>query len=62
MKISMCRCFAFAAAVALCELSADADSLSVRMLPGEHWWGMCNSFGTTASRILFAFLQIATKE
>ena len=41
----MCRCFAFAAA-AVCALSAGADSLSVRMLPGEHWWGVCNSFGT----------------
>ena len=41
----MCRCFAFAAA-AVCALSAGADSLSVRMLPGERWWGVCNSFGT----------------
>ena len=22
------------------------SSLSVRMRPGEHWWGVCNSFGT----------------
>ena len=22
-----------------------ADSLAVSMLPGEHWWGVCNDFG-----------------
>ena len=24
---------------------AVAGSLEVRMLPGEHWWGLCNNFG-----------------
>ena len=22
-----------------------ADTLSVKMLPGEHWWGVCDNFG-----------------
>ncbi len=30
---------ASAAAVAL------ADARTVKMLPGEHWWGVCNAFG-----------------
>ena len=25
--------------------SAHADELSVRMLPGENWWGLCSNFG-----------------
>ena len=45
MKSIIRRGFVFAA-VAACAISADADSLSVRILPGEHWWGVCNSFGT----------------
>ena len=35
------------AIVAACAFAAPcrADSLSVKMLPGEKWWGLCNSFG-----------------
>ena len=25
--------------------TVDAESLSVKMLPGEKWWGLCNNFG-----------------
>ena len=28
-----------------CAAACRADSLSVKMLPGEKWWGLCNSFG-----------------
>ena len=45
MTSAIRRGFVFAAAAA-CAISAEADSLSVGMLPGEHWWGVCNSFGT----------------
>ena len=31
--------------IALCATSAFADVCSVKMLPGEHWWGVCNDFG-----------------
>ena len=32
-----------------CEVAATvalADGCKVTMYPGEHWWGVCNSFGT----------------
>ena len=28
-----------------CVAACCADSLSVKMMPGEKWWGLCNSFG-----------------
>ena len=34
-----------AAAFAAVFAAAHADSLAVKMLPGEHWWGLCNNFG-----------------
>ena len=33
------------AAVMVAPLGTSADSLEVRMLPDEHWWGLCNNFG-----------------
>ena len=27
-------------------VSPATDGLAVKMLPDEHWWGVCNSFGT----------------
>ena len=33
-------------ALAASSLMAFADPFMVKMLPGEHWWGVCNSFGT----------------
>ena len=24
---------------------ANAETLAVKMLPGEKWWGLCNNFG-----------------
>ena len=32
-------------AACACAAACRADSLSVKMLPGEKWWGLCNSFG-----------------
>ena len=32
--------------VALGGFSAFAEARMVKMLPGEHWWGVCGSFGT----------------
>ena len=32
-------------AACACAVACRADSLSVKMLPGEKWWGLCNSFG-----------------
>ena len=37
---SLWRFFALGAAFA-----AQAGSLSVKMLPDERWWGLCNNFG-----------------
>ena len=37
------RCFAAAFAVAA--LCGHAETRSVKMLPGEKWWGLCNDFG-----------------
>ena len=45
MKNSILRIFLLAP-VAACAFAAGAASLSVDMLPGERWWGVCNSFGT----------------
>ena len=28
-----------------CATACRSDSLSVKMLTGEHWWGVCNNFG-----------------
>ena len=33
-------------ALAVSSLMAFAEPFSVKMLPDEHWWGVCNSFGT----------------
>ena len=30
---------------ALLATTCFADALSVKMLPGEKWWGLCNNFG-----------------
>ena len=31
---------------ALTALAVESKVLTVRMTSGEHWWGVCNSFGT----------------
>ena len=41
-EFRLCGIFAFVMAAAV----ASADSRKIVMLPGEHWWGVCNSFGT----------------
>ena len=33
------------AVLALLGVTASAESISVKMLPGERWWGLCNNFG-----------------
>lgn len=40
------RISVFAMMAVVCALVAHADLLTVRMLSKEHWWGVCNSFGT----------------
>ena len=35
----------FAASIAFASLEALPDTLSVKMLSGEKWWGLCNGFG-----------------
>ena len=32
-------------ALLMCSFMGRAESLAVKMLPGEKWWGVCNSFG-----------------
>ena len=32
-------------ALLMCSFAGRAESLAVKMLPGEKWWGVCNSFG-----------------
>ena len=39
------RCSIAIAILALAILTASAESISVKMLPGERWWGLCNNFG-----------------
>ena len=36
-----------AATLAASSLASPCEALAVKMLPGEHWWGVCNSFGTS---------------
>ena len=42
---STCARFALVA-LAASSLMALADPFVVKIHPGEHWWGVCNSFGT----------------
>ena len=45
----MCMVLARHVATAIClaiALCAFAHPFTVEMLPREHWWGVCNSFGT----------------
>ena len=42
----MSRSLFAAVFTAMCVLALRADALAVKMLPGECWWGVCNSFGT----------------
>ncbi len=35
-----------AAVLAVSSLMAQADSVTVKMLPGEHWWGVMNYYGS----------------
>ena len=42
----MSRSLFAAVFTAMCALAPRADALAVKMLPGECWWGVCNSFGT----------------
>ncbi len=43
-RIQKILCVTFLATVGLA-MSAWSESLSVKMLPGEKWWGLCNNFG-----------------
>ena len=44
--MQMDKCKIAALGVVLClGLSAWSDAKTVRMLPDEHWWGVCNGFG-----------------
>ena len=46
MKNMLCTMrMILAAAIAFASLEAMADTLSVKMLSGEKWWGLCNGFG-----------------
>lgn len=38
--------FLFAVALAVSLAGARAEVREVTIDPGEHWWGVCNSFGT----------------
>ena len=48
MKVSNCLLrYAFIVVLAVMGvLMGKADSLTVKICPDEHWWGICNSFGT----------------
>ena len=41
----MGRSLFMAVLTAACVFAVRADALAVKMLPGERWWGLCNSFG-----------------
>jgi hypothetical protein len=42
MKLKATICCSLAAGLAM---MVHGESLSVGMLPGEKWWGLCNNFG-----------------